>query len=121
MNKCDYKVSTSVSHAKEWGCGCPKLLDLSPALRSTDYKCPHWVWIIDDEMNETAEDTDKIGREKGSLTGGVRLAKMLNDGKIGFPWLWIDTYNGVVNDIAGTIKLRIDTNNCYYVSVLENE
>lgn len=38
-------------------------------------------------------------------------------GQIDRPWLWIDTYNQCVNDIAGTIKARIDSNCMYFVSV----
>lgn len=53
-------------------------------------------------------------------TGGVRLKKMLQGGVICRPWIWIDTYNQCVNDIAGTIKARIDTNCMYFVSVMED-
>lgn len=53
-------------------------------------------------------------------TGGVRLEHMLK--KIDRPFLWIDTYNQCVNDLAGTIKSRIDSNCMYFVSVpLNNE
>ena len=48
-------------------------------------------------------------------TGGKRLASM--EYKIDRPYLWIDTYNQRVDDIAGTIKARIDGNCMYYVSV----
>ncbi len=57
-----------------------------------------------------------MSREK---TGGVRLEKMLRGGQIDKPYLWIDTYNQCVNDIAGTIKARIDSNCMYFVSVEE--
>lgn len=57
-----------------------------------------------------------MNREK---TGGKRLAKMLGGGKITRPFLWIDTYNQITNDIAGTIKARIDGNCMYFVSVEE--
>lgn len=52
-------------------------------------------------------------------TGGVRLEKMLRRGQIDKPYLWIDTYNQVTNEIAGTIKARIDSNCMYFVSVEE--
>lgn len=52
-------------------------------------------------------------------TGGVRLEKMLRGGQINRPYLWIDTYNQVTNEIAGTIKARIDSNCMYFVSVEE--
>jgi len=52
---------------------------------------------------------------KKKATGGVRLAKMIH--KVNKPYLWIDTYNQCVSDIAGTIKARINSNNMYYVSV----
>ena len=52
-------------------------------------------------------------------TGGVRLEKMLRGGQIYRPYLWIDTYNQVTNEIAGTIKARIDSNCMYFVSVEE--
>jgi hypothetical protein len=48
-------------------------------------------------------------------TGGKRLASMVS--KIDKPYLWIDTYNQRVDDVAGTIKARIDGNYMYYVSV----
>lgn len=33
--------------------------------------------------------------------------------------IWIDTYNGIWNEeIAGTIKARIDGNNQYFVTVM---
>ena len=48
-------------------------------------------------------------------TGGVRLYSMLH--KIDRPYLWIDTYNQCVNEIAGTLKARIDSNCMYFVSV----
>ena len=55
-------------------------------------------------------------REK---TGGVRLASLMQSGKIDRPYLWIDTYNQCVSDIAGTLKARIDSNNMYFVSIPE--
>ena len=55
-----------------------------------------------------------MSREK---TGGIRLEKMLRGGQIDKPYLWIDTYNQCVNDIAGKIKARIDGNCMYFVSV----
>ena len=48
-------------------------------------------------------------------TGGKRLASMMS--KIDRAYLWIDTYNQRVDDVAGTIKARIDGNCMYYVSV----
>ena len=52
---------------------------------------------------------------KVKATGGKRLASMMC--KIEQPYLWIDTYNKRVDDIAGTIKARIDGNCMYFVSV----
>ena len=52
-------------------------------------------------------------------TGGVRLEKMIRGGVIDRPYLWIDTYNGITNTIAGTIKARIDSNCVYFVTVEE--
>lgn len=57
-----------------------------------------------------------MSREK---TGGVRLKKMLMGGVVDRPWLWIDTYNQCTNEVAGTIKARIDSNCMYFVSVEE--
>lgn len=54
---------------------------------------------------------------KAKPTGGKRLERMLKDGKINRPYLYIDTYNQTVKDIAGCIKARIDGNCMYYVSV----
>lgn len=52
-------------------------------------------------------------------TGGVRLERMIRGGQICQPWLWIDSYNSIVSDIAGTITTRIDAASQMYVSVLE--
>ena len=50
---------------------------------------------------------------KKQATGGKRLQRMLP--KIDRGGLWIDTYNQCVNDIAGTIKARVNSN-LYFVS-----
>lgn len=50
---------------------------------------------------------------KKQATGGKRLQRMLP--KIDRGGLWIDTYNQCVNDIAGTIKARVNAN-LYFVS-----
>ena len=50
-------------------------------------------------------------------TGGKRLAELLQSGKIDRPYLWIDTYNQLVSDIAGTIHCGVDFRNNLYVSV----
>lgn len=52
----------------------------------------------------------------GKATGGVRLAKMLR-GQIASDFIWIDTYNQLVSDIAGTITTRVDGACQYFVSV----
>ena len=54
---------------------------------------------------------------KRQPTGGERLAKMIRGGQIRRAYLWIDTYNQRTDDIAGTIKARIDGNCMYFVSV----
>ncbi len=54
---------------------------------------------------------------RNTKTGGVRLKTMLQRGMIDRAWLWIDTYNQCVNEVAGTIKARIDSNCMYFVSV----
>ena len=51
-------------------------------------------------------------------TGGVRLAQLKQTGKIDRPYLWIDTYNQLVSDIAGTIHCGVDFRNNLYVSVM---
>jgi hypothetical protein len=56
---------------------------------------------------------------KRDRTGGVRLEKMLRGGQIDKPYLWIDTYNQLVSDIAGTIHCGVDFRNNLYVSVNE--
>lgn len=50
---------------------------------------------------------------KKQATGGKRLQRMLP--KIDRGGLWIDTYNQCVNDIAGTIRARVNAN-LYFVS-----
>jgi hypothetical protein len=32
--------------------------------------------------------------------------------------VWIDAYNKITNNVAGTIKARIDANNLYFVTEL---
>ena len=49
-------------------------------------------------------------------TGGVRLAQLKQSGKIDRPYLWIDTYNQLVSDIAGTVHCGVDFRNNLYVS-----
>ena len=56
-----------------------------------------------------------VSMKANKATGGKRLASMVS--KIDRAYLWIDTYNQRVDDIAGTIKARIDGNCMYYVSV----
>ena len=56
-----------------------------------------------------------VSMKASKATGGKRLASMMC--KIERPYLWIDTYNRRVDDIAGTIKARIDGNCMYFVSV----
>ena len=60
---------------------------------------------------------DKYGKFRMIKTGGTRLEKMLLDGKINRPYLWIDTYHQRTSDISGCIRARIDANNLFYVSV----
>lgn len=47
------------------------------------------------------------------------MKKLLESGKVNRPYLWIDTYNQCVSDIAGTITIGVDFRNGYYVSVPE--
>ena len=54
-------------------------------------------------------------------TGGKRLAELLQSGKIDRPYLWIDTYNQLVSDIAGTIHCGVDFRNNLYVSVEDEQ
>lgn len=56
-----------------------------------------------------------VSMKVNKATGGKRLASMMS--KIDRAYLWIDTYNQRVDDVAGTIKARIDGNCMYYVSV----
>lgn len=49
-------ISTAINHIREWRESTPPLQEISPALRSTDYKCPHWVWeIIETKTYEQEE------------------------------------------------------------------
>lgn len=47
----------------------------------------------------------------------ARLEKMIRGGQIQKPNLWVDAYNQVTGDIAGTILTRVDASNHYWVSV----
>ena len=50
-------------------------------------------------------------------TGGVRLQKIIADGKIYQPNMWIDCYSDyAVPDIANTVTVGIDFRNIYYIS-----
>lgn len=51
------------------------------------------------------------------LTGGVRMKKLLQSGKVDRYYLYIDAYNQTVNTISGTILTRISESNHYFVSV----
>lgn len=51
------------------------------------------------------------------VTGGVRLRRMIMDGKICRPYLWIDAYNQLTRtNEAGTITTRIDAGACWFIS-----
>ena len=46
-----YKIGVHpLSHALEWKSGGGKWLFVSPALRATDYKCPHCLLIEYDNI-----------------------------------------------------------------------
>lgn len=52
-----------------------------------------------------------------ACTGGVRLARMIRDGKIDRPYLWLDAYNQATKpDVAGTIMTRVDASNHYSIT-----
>ena len=52
-------------------------------------------------------------------TGGKALQQLLQDNPPPMRGGWVDTYNGIWNEeIAGTIKARIDGNNQYFVTAL---
>jgi hypothetical protein len=53
----------------------------------------------------------------GKITGGKRLAKMLEDGKVTKPYQWVDAYNQSVSDIAGTITCGIDFRCQHFITV----
>ena len=54
-------------------------------------------------------------------TGVVRLAQLKQSGKIDRPYLWIDTYNQLVSDIAGTVHCGVDFRNNLYVSDMADQ
>ena len=50
-----YGISEAFNHALEWRSrGADSMIqrDVCPALRATDYKCPKYVWLIDDDNDE---------------------------------------------------------------------
>ena len=49
----------------------------------------------------------------------ARLVNMLQHGQIDRPYLWIDEYNQIVSEIAGTICREINRISHHYVSVEE--
>lgn len=53
------------------------------------------------------------------LHGCKTLHQMILQGKIERAPLWIDDYNKVTNEIAGTICIGISFRNHYYVSVYD--
>ena len=47
-----YGISEAFNHALEWRSrGADSMIqrDVCPALRATDYKCPKYVWLIEDK------------------------------------------------------------------------
>lgn len=56
-----YGISESFSRALEWksrGGGADSMIrrNVCPALRATDYKCPKYVWLIEDEDDEVYQE-----------------------------------------------------------------
>lgn len=51
------------------------------------------------------------------INGCKTLHKMIREGKIDRPYMWIDDYNQITNDIAGTICVGISFRNHFFVSV----
>ena len=52
-----------------------------------------------------------------ATTGGVRLRRLLESGKVNQPYLWIDSYNQIVaQGITGTITTRVDAGACWFIS-----
>ena len=50
-------------------------------------------------------------------SGGVRLQQLIDKGIPFKGGVYLDTYNQIYNEqICGTIKARIDQNNCYFVT-----
>lgn len=51
------------------------------------------------------------------MTGGRRLAELIDNGVPFRSGVYLDTYNQIYNThLCGTIKARIDQNNMYFVT-----
>ena len=72
-------------------------------------------------MMETSSSHKQSRRNRPS--GGVRLANLIDNGIPFKSGVWLDTYNGIYNEMfSGTIKARIDGNCMYFVTqVCETE
>ena len=49
-----YGISEAFNHALEWKSRGEKMIrkDVCPALRATDYKCPKYLWLIENDEEE---------------------------------------------------------------------
>lgn len=52
--------------------------------------------------------------------GIKRLENLLKSGKVPIRGVWLDAYNQVVSDIAGTIAARINDSN-HFITILADE
>ena len=83
--------------------------------------CVVCQYNFDCPFSEGGSDRDMAlwKRKQQEVNGSQRW---LWGGQITKPYLWIDTYNQCVNEVAGTIKARIDSNCMYFVSIpIEDE
>ena len=51
-----------------------------------------------------------------AVTGGVRLKKLIESGKVCDEYLWLDLYNQSVSKLAGTIVARYGQKEMHFIS-----
>lgn len=72
----------------------------------------HGIFVL-----ETKECEMFFKERKTKLRKCKNLEEMAENGEIPLERsIWIDAYNKIVGDIAGTIKARIDQNNLYFIT-----
>ena len=62
MKRKIFGISEAFNHALEWRSRGAQMInrDVCPALRATDYKCPKYVWLIEDDEDNGIQQTKPL-------------------------------------------------------------